>query len=132
VIGIDTNVLVRYVMQDDPEQTRAATRFMDALNTHRPGHISSVAMAELTWVLKTTYGATREELADAIEALLAADAIIVEHADCAHRALAALRSAGADFADAFVAAIDSNAGCAETVTFDKDAARRVGMRLLKG
>ncbi|MGH6952415.1 MAG: PIN domain-containing protein [Vitreimonas sp.] len=130
MIGIDTNVLVRYVMQDDPAQARAATRFLGTLTSQQPGHVSAAVLAELTWVLKSTYGATRNELANAVETLLAADSLVVEHADRAHRALAALRAAGADFADAFVAAIDQGAGCAETVTFDKDAARRAGMRLL--
>ena len=130
MIGIDTNVLVRYVMQDDPAQARAATRFLGNLTSQAPGHISAVVLAELSWVLTSTYGATRAELANAIENLLATDALIVQHVDCAHRALAALRTTGADFADAFVAAIDVKAGCAETVTFDKDASRRAGMRLL--
>ena len=130
MIGVDTNVLVRYVMQDDPAQARTATRFLGNLTSHEPGHISAVVLAEMSWVLKSTYGATRAELANAIENLLATDALVVEHADCAYRALAALQTAGANFADSFVAAIDLKAGCAETVTFDKDAARRAGMRLL--
>ncbi len=130
MIGVDTNVLVRYVMQDDPAQARIATRFLGSLSSQEPGHISAVVLAELAWVLTSTYAATRAELANTIENLLATEALIAQHSDCAYRALAALRATGADFADAFVAAIDLKAGCAETVTFDKDAARRAGMRLL--
>jgi predicted nucleic-acid-binding protein len=130
VIGVDTNVLVRYIMQDDRVQSRLATAMLDALTPERPAYVSAVALAETSWVLSSTYGAPRSELAEAIEALLDADALVVEHAASARRALVACRS-GADFADAFIAAINQQAGCGESVTFDKDAAKRAGMRLLK-
>lgn len=130
MIGVDTNVLVRHIMQDDPAQARAATGFLASLTQSEPGHVSAVVLAELAWVLSYTYGASRAELVTAMDALLASDALVVERADCAHRAIA-LCQAGADFADALIVAIDLDEGCSETVTFDRDAAKRAGMRLLK-
>lgn len=130
MIGVDTNILVRYIMQDDREQSRLAVEMLDALTTERPGYVSAVALAETSWVLASTYGASRGELATAIEALLAADVLIIEHSSSAHYALAVCRATSADFADAFIAAINQQAGCDETVTFDKGAAKRAGMRLL--
>lgn len=132
MIGIDTNVVVRYVMQDDPVQALAATRVFNRLTPETPGYVSTVVLAELTWVLTTTYGASRAEMARVIETLLATGALFVEHADCAHRALAIYRATSADFADALIAAINANAGCTETVTFDKGAAKHAEMRLLGG
>jgi len=130
MIGVDTNVLVRYIMQDDRVQSPMAARFLDALSSERPGYISAVVLTEVSWVLVSTYDASRTELANAIEVLLAADAIVVEHSASAHRALAVCRASRADFADAFLAAINQLAGCDETVTFDKSAAKHAGMRLL--
>ncbi|MBS0384565.1 MAG: VapC toxin family PIN domain ribonuclease [Proteobacteria bacterium] len=92
--------------------------------------MSAVVLAETSWVLDTVYGATRAELARAMETLLSADTLMVEHSASAYRALHALR-AGADFADAFITAIDRQAGCVEAVTSGKSAAKRAGMRLLR-
>ena len=130
MIGVDSNVLVRYIMQDEPAQSRLAARFVDRLTREEPGFVSAVALAETSWVLDAVYKATRTELARAMEVLLSADTLVVEHSASAYRAIEALR-AGADFADAFIAAIDRHAGCVETVTFDKNAAKRAGMRLLR-
>jgi len=131
VIGVDTNVLVRYIVQDDLRQARLATRFMNSLTRSEPGFVSAITLTETSWVLARRYQASGEDIAKAVELLLAADVLIVEHAESVHRALDACRRHGAGFADAFVAAIGRDAGCAETVTFDKNAAKRAGMRLLR-
>jgi predicted nucleic-acid-binding protein len=130
VIGVDTNVLVRFIMQDEPVQARLATRFFAALSPSAPGHVSSVVLAELSWVLTRTYGASRTEVSSALEILLGSSSIVVEHVSCVDRALKVFRGGGADFSDALIAEIDREAGCTETVTFDKDAAKQAGMRLL--
>ncbi|MES1156184.1 MAG: type II toxin-antitoxin system VapC family toxin [Alphaproteobacteria bacterium] len=130
MIGIDTNVLVRYIMRDDPVQVKQASRFIETLTRESPGFISAVVLAETSWVLSRTYGASPAELIKAVETLLAVDTLAVEHSAQAHNALAMCRTKGADFADAFIAEVDRQAGCAETVTFDKHAAARAGMRLL--
>jgi len=132
VIGLDTNVVVRFLVQDDQVQSAIANRFMSRLGREKPGFISSVVLAEITWVLSRAYKSSREDIARAVEGLLRSAELIVENADAAYRALAIYQaSPSAEFADALIAETASLAGAAETVTFDKNAASSLGMRLLR-
>jgi predicted nucleic-acid-binding protein len=131
VIGIDTNVVVRFLVQDDEVQSPLATRFMSRLSRERPGFISAVVLAEIVWVLSRAYKASREDIAKAVEGLLRSAELIVENADASYRALGVYRaSKSAEFADALIAQTAALAGAKETVTFDEDAAAALGMRLL--
>ena len=132
MIGLDTNVVVRFLAQDDQAQSAIANRLMSRLNKDEPGFISSVVLAEITWVLSRAYKSKREEIARAVEGLLRSAELIVENADAAYRALAIYQaSTSAEFADALIAETASLAGAAETVTFDKNAASSLGLRLLR-
>ena len=132
MIGLDTNVVVRFLVQDDQVQSAIANRFMSRLGREKPGFISSVVLAEITWVLSRAYKSSREDIARAVEGLLRSAELIVENADAAYRALAIYQaSPSAEFADALIAETTSLAGAAETVTFDKNAASSLGMRLLR-
>ena len=132
MIGLDTNVVVRFLVQDDQVQSAIANRFMSRLDREKPGFISSVVLAEITWVLSRAYKSSREDIARAVEGLLRSAELIVENADAAYRALAIYQaSPSAEFADALIAETASLAGAAETVTFDKNAASSLGMRLLR-
>lgn len=134
MIGLDTNVLVRYLAQDDPRQSAAATRLIEqTLSTAQPGFISLVVLIELCWVLKRLYGAKEPELADTVGALLDTGTFRVEHRHVVQAALSRVtqgqgRKAG--FADALVAALAQHHGCDQTLTFDKGAAASAGMTLL--
>ena len=132
MIGVDTNVVVRFLAQDDETQSPIATRFMSRLSRKRPGFISSVVLAEITWVLSRAYKASRADIAAAVEGLLRSAELVVENAPAAHRALAHYRNAAsAEFADALIAETAALAGASETVTFDARAAAELGMRLLR-
>ncbi len=132
MIGIDTNVLVRFLAQDDDTQSPVATRFMARLTRERPGFVSAVVLAEITWVLSRAYKTPRANIAEAIEGLLRSAELVVENADAAYRALGIYQtSKSAEFADALIAQTAILAGAAETVTFDQDAASDLGMRLLR-
>lgn len=132
MIGIDTNVVVRFLAQDDQDQSAVANRFMSRLSSEKPGFISSVVLAEISWVLSRAYKLPREDIARAVEGLLRSAELIVENADAAYRALATYqRTNSAEFADALIAQTASLAGAAETVTFDKSAASSLGMRMLR-
>ncbi len=132
MIGLDTNVVVRFLAQDDEVQSPIATRFMAKLTRERPGFISAVVLAEMTWVLSRAYKASREDIAKAVEGLLRSAELIVENAEAAYRALGAYQaSTTAEFADALIAQTASLAGANETVTFDRDAAAALGMKLLR-
>ncbi len=133
MIGLDTNVLVRYLAQDDAQQARLATRLMErTLSEDEPGYVDHVVLCELGWVLERCYGVERARLADIVEGLLTARQLVVEDADAVWAALRAMRAHGAELADALLAARHRAAGCERTVTFDRRAARLPGMRLLGG
>ena len=68
--GLDTNVLVRYIMQNDAKQSPKATRLIESLTVNAPGFVALVCVVELGWVFGSAYGLTRKELAQAFEALL--------------------------------------------------------------
>lgn len=131
MIGLDTNVIVRYVMQDDPAQATAATRIIDSLSAENPGFVSLVVVAELAWVLDFSYRIKQEGIERAVQTLLESEEIIVEQAETVAQALRLFRAGGANFADFLIERSGNAAGCQHTFTFDQKAARSAGMRLLK-
>jgi predicted nucleic-acid-binding protein len=133
VIGLDTNVLVRYLVQDDPAQSKIASRLIESLTPEAPGFIGSNALAEIVWVLEESYGLDRSGVALVIERLLQTGSLIVQDTELAWRALSRYRAGAADFSDYLIERTAAAAGCEETVTFDKKAARDAdcGMRSLR-
>lgn len=131
MIGLDTNILVRYFAQDDPVQSHKATVVMEQhLTEQTPGFVSVVALAETTWVLERVYRLRKQEIAIVIERILGADALLVEHEAEVATALTALWEGRGSFADALVGAINAKVGCSRTVTFDRKALRLPGFELL--
>ena len=137
MIGLDTNVLVRYLAQDDPAQSAKATQLIEGeLNERQPGFISLIVIVETCWVLKRLYGATPAELRETMNDLVDARQLSVERRPLVSRALVRLAklagsaAATADIADALIAEIAADAGCDRTMTFDK-AATKLGMTLLR-
>ncbi len=129
--GIDTNVLVRYLVQDDAAQVRAANHFIETVCTEEdPGFISHVVLCEITWVLESNYHQARDKIAGVIELLLQVGNIEVMSPDVVWRALEDFRQSNADFADHLVARSHEACGCNTTVTFDKKAAKQTGFTLL--
>ncbi len=132
MIGVDTNVVVRFLAQDDDVQSPIATRFMSHLSRERPGFVSSVVLAEITWVLSRAYKASRDDIAAAVEGLLRSAELVVENSAASYRALALYRTArSVEFADALIAETAALAGANETVSFDTRASAELGMRLLR-
>jgi predicted nucleic-acid-binding protein len=130
MIGLDTNVLVRYLAQDDPEQSKQATDIIERrLTEAEPGLVSIVAVVELVWVLDRAYGLGDREIAAAVERMLQAETLVVESEQAVFSATIALREGWGSFADALIAALGAKAGCAHTVTFDRKALRLPGFRL---
>lgn len=128
MIGLDTNVLVRYVMQDDPRQSPRATRLIDSLAPQAPGYVSLVVLVELVWVLRSNYGLARGQVATVLETLLRSKELLIERAETLAQALERFESAGADFADALIERIAAAAGCEATYTFDAGAIKGAGMK----
>ena len=134
MIGLDTNVLVRYLAQDDVKQAAAATRLIEKeLTASRRGFISLVVLSELCWVLSSIHSATSEELVAAVQDLLNTPHFQVERREAVQVALARLKASPtrkAGLVDVLIAAIAGSEGCTDTVTFDKAAVRAGGMTLL--
>ncbi len=130
MIGLDTNVLVWYVVVDDPVQVRRVRELMNSLTPADPAFVSIVTIVELAWVLRQAYRLSAADVRTVVGSLLSAQEVVVERAELVARALTEAATAGSDVADALVAALGRTAGCSETVTFDRRAARLPGMRLL--
>jgi predicted nucleic-acid-binding protein len=130
MIGLDTNVLVRYVMQDDPKQSQKASRLIESLTPDAPGFVPLVALIELVWVLTSCYDLTREQVAQALDGLLRAKETVLERAEQVSQALRTFGSTGADFADCLIERTAAAAGCGKTMTFDTGGARLAGMTLI--
>ena len=129
VIGLDTNVIVRYVTQDEPLQSAKATAFVEALSSDSPGFITIVSMVELVWVLASCYRATKGQVAVVIETVLRSKELVVERADIIWQALGVYRrDSKADFADCLIERSANAAGCDYIATFDRQAASAGGMR----
>ena len=128
MIAIDTNILVRYVVGDDPVQSVQAARFLeDSLTPENPGFVSLIVVVELSWVLARAYRAPVETVRDVLRRLLASRQIVVQAADVVERALAPM---GGDLSDALIHQLGVAAGCDRTVTFDRRFARTPGVERL--
>jgi len=130
--GIDTNVLVRYLTRDDPEQYQAAKRFLESNCTREePGYVNVIVLCELAWVLTSLYDATDEELADIIDQFLRTHQLQIERRDQVRAALEQYKRHPAGFPDCLLGQLNQNAGCEETITFDQDAAAMKAWRELE-
>jgi predicted nucleic-acid-binding protein len=131
LIGLDTNVVIRYLVQDDKKQSAAATRFIEkSLTTDAPGYISHISLCEIVWVLQRCYGVTKPQVREIIEGLLTTKQLNVENVEVTWKALRAFDANSADFCDALISQVNIHSGCEYTVTFDKKAASLPGFDLL--
>ena len=132
MIGLDTNVIVRYLAQDDARQAAIATRLIEgSLSAEARGFVSIITLAEVVWVMTSNYRAARTAVADIVEGLLTAPQLAIEKADVIWRALRAFRESKADFSDAMIVELGRDAGCAKTGTFDRHAAAHPGFEALR-
>ena len=131
MIGLDTNVVIRFVMQDDPAQTAVAERLFDSFSPENPGFISTITLVELIWVLRSSYNASREQIQWIVTTLLRSGGLKVERSDLVWMALHSYIRGAADFADYLIECSGDAAGCNYSVTFDREASNSAGMKLLK-
>jgi len=127
MISLDTNVLVRYAIRDDPRQTQLADALIDSLTPADPGLVTHIVLVELWWVLTRSYNKTPQQTAAFIDRLLDVQTIQTQDPDLVAQALAAVTDRRADFADALIVAISAAQGCSQVKTFDAKAAARAGM-----
>jgi len=130
MIGLDTNVLVRYVTQDDPVQSAKASELIESLTAFAPGFVSLVSVVELIWVLQSCYQSAKGDVVTVLETLLRTRELTIEHAEIIWQALRRFTASTADFADCLIERCAHAAGCEYTATFDLNAAKAAGMKRL--
>jgi predicted nucleic-acid-binding protein len=131
MIGLDTNVLVRYIAQDEPRQAAQAVHLIENVcGETRPGFVSVVVLAELAWVLESCYRSVKDEIVAVLQRLLRTKQVVVEDAETVWQAIRQFEASQADFADCLIDRICAAHECDYTATFDKGAAK-AGMRLIK-
>jgi predicted nucleic-acid-binding protein len=130
VTGLDTNVLARFFLQDDPQQSPKADAIMGALSLREPGWIGVAVILELVWVMSRKTRLDRRAITTVLSQLLTREEIVIEQSSIVQTALQLYRKDRADFADCLIAASAKAAGCSRTVTFDRIAARDAGMELI--
>jgi len=132
MIGIDSNILVRLIVADEPQQAAIARAFIhDHCGPDDPGYISNVVLAEVVWILGRGYKYSRDEIADAIERIMETAQLQVESSTDVASALADYRRGPAGFTDCLIGHLNRTADCTHTVTFDRKAAKLSGFQLLK-
>jgi predicted nucleic-acid-binding protein len=131
MIGLDTNVIVRYIMQDDAKQSRLASTLIEKLTVDEPGFVPLVAVIELVWVLSSSFELARAQITSALEILLQTKEIQIERAEVVWRALRVYRDGSADFADCLIERSAAAEGCLRTMTFDRGAAKNCSMMLIQ-
>jgi len=122
VLGVDTNVIVRFLAIDDDRQTPMAGRFM-ARAENQPVRIALIVIVEAFWVLTKTKKFPRARVFAAFRDLLQSSQFVIEEAELVALALEQAEATGSDLADALIALLNHHAGCEATATFDADAQR---------
>lgn len=131
MIGLDTNLIVRYLAQDDPVQSPRASAVVERqLTEQEPGFVSVVAVVETAWVLKRAYKVSDQEIARTVERLLQSDALVVENEQEVFTAMIALKEGRGAFSDALIGALGAKAGCSCTLTFDRKSLRLAEFELV--
>ena len=129
--ALDTNVIVRYLVGDHPEQAEAARVLLEGLIPGNPGFICREVVMEVGWVLERAYRFTRVQIAEVLLDLTASDSLVVEYADDVAVAAYRYRQGGVGFSDLMVLAAAERAGAAPLYTFDRRLARMDGAVLVK-
>ena len=118
--GVDTNVLVRYLVEDDEHQTKRVERFLqESRAAGELVYISTVVLCETSWVLRSVFGKSRAKVLSTIEQLIDSDIFQVEDADSVRKAVQLALRSKADFTDHLIGEIHLARGCRFTLTFDR-------------
>jgi predicted nucleic-acid-binding protein len=123
MIGLDTNVILRYLLQDDAKQALQANKIIDQLSNQNPGFINLVTVLEVVWVLRSLLKQTPSQIAAHLENLLVADTLVVQNEQQVFEAAFALKRGAGEFEDALVGTLNACSGCSHTLTFDRKASR---------
>lgn len=124
MIGLDTNILVRFVTKDDDIQARKAYEVLtQSCSEQNQGFVSTIVLIELVWVLQSCYEYEKAYIIQTLESLILAKEICLEHSDSVQKACNYFSLKNVDFSDTLIGIINKSYGCKTTVTFDKKAAK---------
>jgi predicted nucleic-acid-binding protein len=131
MIGLDTNVLIRFIVYDDPIQRAKADKFIiENISMDNPGYINAVVLCEVVWVLKKAYHNNKQVILSILQQLLNTRELIIEQSDAARQAVDFFETGEADFSDYYMAAMNRLAGCKYTATFNRYAGAHYDFNLL--
>lgn len=131
MIALDTNILVRLVLQDDEAQAKTVERLLvRARRDQTQLFLADIVLCEFVWVLTSRARLSRDDIATAIERLLGTELIVVNNVAAVDRALASYRSGKGDFADYLIREQAFAAGASEVATFDRALKGDGGFRLI--
>jgi predicted nucleic-acid-binding protein len=127
VIALDTNVLVRFLVEDDEQQSRRAARLIEGtIARDEQLFISDIVVCETVWVLSSAYRFSRTEIVQALSGLLRARAVVFTSGDRLARALEAYAKGNGDFADYLIREHAHAAGADNVATFDRSPLKQPG------
>lgn len=130
MIGLDTNVLVRYLTQDHPEQSERANRLIESRCTEAdPGRIALIVLCELVWVLRGAYGYQKSLVVEALDQILSSRELVVESSHIAASALSSYKKGPADFSDYLIVCSNREALCEATYSFDEKLSKHQSARM---
>lgn len=124
-VGIDTNILVRLLVDDDPVQRAAVLRFGDKLGKEYTGYVTLISLVEIDWALRSQYGFTRQQSIEAIRRVTQIRGVEIQEHHVAVLALKGVEDAGGDFADFVIAHLCLDAGCDSVASLDKKAVSKI-------
>ncbi len=130
MIGIDSNVLVRFIVQDDVKQAAFASKLISGLTRENPGFVSQICLVELVWVLQACYEASKADVLAILDKILRTQELVIENQELALQALSVFSEKNADYSDCLIVRSALSAGCSQTFSFDKNAVKFAGMSLL--
>lgn len=126
MIGVDTNVFLRFAIDDDPAQHRAARNLLARADAANPIMIHPIVWLEAEWVLRSHFKLDRAAIADRLAIAIHGDRFVMPDTDACEAALADYRNNLADLAECLIVRLNQAAGCSTTLTFDKKASRIPG------
>lgn len=131
MIGLDTNVILRYLLQDDPKQALQANQIIDQLDEQNPGFINLVTVLEVVWVLRSLLKQAPPPIASHLENLLVADTLVIQNEQQVFEAAFALNRGTGEFEDTLIGALNAWTDCSHTLTFDRKAARLPNFHMIE-
>ncbi|RFP11222.1 MULTISPECIES: PIN domain-containing protein [unclassified Duganella] len=131
MVGVDTNVLVRFFMRDDELQSKRATALVDSFSADEQGFVSFIVVAELVWVLQYVFQLRKDQVITVLAKLGSMPAFKLENLAVFLHALQLCNSSSADFVDCLISGVAMHAGCTGTMTFDRKSSKVPGMTRIR-